>query len=521
MLAQNSALHSGRGLSMYSSAFLPIAQSGMQQHEPLPSEAAAPSAAIVETQTAVINQGGNAWRQQLLAKLDQVKNTEPRGRLAAALGRAPMFRTYYNEVKPEVRSLLTSGQLQQFRHGAMTSGEDRRNALKFVRNQLLKTHPRAKPYRSLGNTYAHIKLRRDSDLLYIATAGGGIFPSANTDLGGHVIRFAGKQTCWQPDALGEAEKQMLEQEHPALLLKDDSGMIDGGAFGNIMIACPVSEEEGPSFMSIKVIDLTGDRVAQELGHSRTFPGDEARAAWNWKNESEIAKLLPCDSPYFSEMHWTAKFVTFAFLGMTLESLGNLRSVLENIRDYCGSDAKLGEELVYATTKGMLEAVAHLHRLGIFHRDLKLENLMPSRLGFIRIYDFGAATTTNTYEKIPGTDSFPGALLYRQPEHPEMNAMTADAFSAGVILEEFANLQPAKHCAAGYDDTEKLNGDTLSEVAHMMLNKSPKARLIVESALQTPHFRRPAMPCDEYASHIQGMALKRKMRTLAHREAPAS
>eukprot|EP00308_Calcidiscus_leptoporus_P012101 CAMPEP_0119400782 /NCGR_PEP_ID=MMETSP1334-20130426/142039_1 /TAXON_ID=127549 /ORGANISM="Calcidiscus leptoporus, Strain RCC1130" /LENGTH=421 /DNA_ID=CAMNT_0007424691 /DNA_START=110 /DNA_END=1375 /DNA_ORIENTATION=+ len=116
---------------------------------------------------------------------------------------------------------------------------------------------------------------------------------------------------------------------------------------------------------------------------------------------------------------------------------------------------LGEDAARGYFHQLIDGVAHLHSVGVIHRDLKLENLMLTHGGTaLRIIDFGLA-----HEYLPlttgGFAEFPlhkrcGSLFYAAPEvytPDEGYSYRADVWSCGVIL--FAMLLaflPVDHAA---------------------------------------------------------------------------
>ena len=40
------------------------------------------------------------------------------------------------------------------------------------------------------------------------------------------------------------------------------------------------------------------------------------------------------------------------------------------------------------------AIEQMHKLGIIHRDLKIENILFDNQGFVKLCDFGSATNSN-------------------------------------------------------------------------------------------------------------------------------
>ena len=55
-----------------------------------------------------------------------------------------------------------------------------------------------------------------------------------------------------------------------------------------------------------------------------------------------------------------------------------------------AEAPLGEALVRGYMSQLTEALAHCHRRGVCHRDLKLENILLAANGQIKLIDFGMA-----------------------------------------------------------------------------------------------------------------------------------
>jgi len=107
--------------------------------------------------------------------------------------------------------------------------------------------------------------------------------------------------------------------------------------------------------------------------------------------------------------------------------GDLLSWLERSLQNKGLDREaLARPLVLEIAK----TVSHMHRLGIAHGDLSLENiLLQGCKGEVRLIDFGASTG-------PRSVGLRGKPSYQAPEchtGKEYDAMAADAFSLGVVL----------------------------------------------------------------------------------------
>ncbi|KAJ2780713.1 serine/threonine protein kinase [Coemansia javaensis] len=118
-----------------------------------------------------------------------------------------------------------------------------------------------------------------------------------------------------------------------------------------------------------------------------------------------------------------------------------------IMEYCPHDlftfvasANMGLDETFCWFKQVCQGVQYLHRIGIAHRDLKLENCLLTDHGIVKIIDFGCATVYKTpFQKEPsqvvgvtGSDPYiaPEVLLSRR--QLPYYAHTADIWSVGIM-----------------------------------------------------------------------------------------
>ena len=64
---------------------------------------------------------------------------------------------------------------------------------------------------------------------------------------------------------------------------------------------------------------------------------------------------------------------------------------------------------------LLSAVWHIHSAGVVHRDLKVENIMLSRSGDVKIIDFGLSNCLKSLEAKGGRGTQCGSPAYAAPE----------------------------------------------------------------------------------------------------------
>lgn len=112
-----------------------------------------------------------------------------------------------------------------------------------------------------------------------------------------------------------------------------------------------------------------------------------------------------------------------------------------ITRYAG-DAGLGLRERVALFRRVCEAIAHGHRKGVIHRDVKPGNILVDGAGDPKVIDFGVAkSTTELARTAPHTAAgqLVGTLLYMSPEQmdgrtEEIDART-DVYALGLVLHE--------------------------------------------------------------------------------------
>jgi eukaryotic-like serine/threonine-protein kinase len=120
--------------------------------------------------------------------------------------------------------------------------------------------------------------------------------------------------------------------------------------------------------------------------------------------------------------------------------------------------ELDEEGAVEAAAQVLEALAHAHRNGIVHRDVKPANIMlegGDRVS-VRVLDFGLAQISEV-ETLTAAGDVPGTLSYIAPERLDGDEATgaADVWSVGVILwEALAGRHPFS-CGSPLDTARRI------------------------------------------------------------------
>lgn len=78
-------------------------------------------------------------------------------------------------------------------------------------------------------------------------------------------------------------------------------------------------------------------------------------------------------------------------------------------DLLSSEGRLDEARTAEYSGQLLEAIRHCHSLGVVHRDVKLENILISQEGKIKLSDFGMARTLRQDERLYGICGTPSYI----------------------------------------------------------------------------------------------------------------
>lgn len=116
--------------------------------------------------------------------------------------------------------------------------------------------------------------------------------------------------------------------------------------------------------------------------------------------------------------------------------------------------------------GICEGLAHLHRSGWVHTDLKPENVLIGADGEVRLSDFGLAielTGTHGHGSPMGTPDYLPPERWKEPlgEHGVKIRTTADIWALGIVIHEvfaaggrpFPGATPTARCAAAQQYAE--------------------------------------------------------------------
>lgn len=129
-----------------------------------------------------------------------------------------------------------------------------------------------------------------------------------------------------------------------------------------------------------------------------------------------------------------------FIVLPLMSGGSLASTLNPRNLSLIKEArvcKLGEPEIALVARQILSGLAHMHKNGFIHRDLKLDNVLWDKEGTIKIADFGHSIRLRLDQEVPAGNHWFGTSYWRAPElvgGTEYDS-SVDIWAFGICLAE--------------------------------------------------------------------------------------
>ena len=168
--------------------------------------------------------------------------------------------------------------------------------------------------------------------------------------------------------------------------------------------------------------LTGSKVA-----IKTYDKSKLKDPAHWKRvHSEIKIMEQVSHPRIARMYEAVETPKRMHLIMECLDGGNLCS-------YVKAKRRLSEDESRKIFFQILQAVEHLHMLGVTHRDIKLENILFAENKDIKVIDFGFSTVCQPGKRLKvfcGTPSYMAPEIVRRTEY---EGKPVDMWSMGILL----------------------------------------------------------------------------------------
>ncbi|CAD6446266.1 729be0f0-a69a-4062-8245-24753447cfb3 [Sclerotinia trifoliorum] len=196
--------------------------------------------------------------------------------------------------------------------------------------------------------------------------------------------------------------------------------IGQGSMGKVKLA---RQAEGGEQVAVKIVPRgsTDDNHNQSRAdRERADHSKEVRTA----REAAIVTLL--NHPYICGMRDVVRTTYHWYMLFEYVNGGQML-------DYIISHGRLKEKQARKFSRQIASALDYCHRNSIVHRDLKIENILISKTGDIKIIDFGLS---NLFAPRNHLKTFCGSLYFAAPELLQAKAYTGpevDVWSFGIVL----------------------------------------------------------------------------------------
>jgi eukaryotic-like serine/threonine-protein kinase len=173
------------------------------------------------------------------------------------------------------------------------------------------------------------------------------------------------------------------------------------------------------------------QVAVKILHDRL--GGDKDVITRFRREAVAAARL--SHPAVVRVFDTGEEEGLEYIVMELCDGRTLQDVLER-------DAPLPPAEAVAIVQTVLHGLAHAHRGGVVHRDVKPRNILFDGNGLVKVTDFGIAKASFA-EDLTTTGNFMGTARYLAPEQVEGGSIDAraDLYATGIVLYELITGRP--------------------------------------------------------------------------------
>jgi eukaryotic-like serine/threonine-protein kinase len=165
---------------------------------------------------------------------------------------------------------------------------------------------------------------------------------------------------------------------------------------------------------------------------KVLRGVEPRGAARFRSEVDVLARL--DHPGLLKLRGSGTHAGVPYLVLDLAQGPTLADEL--------AAGPLAEERAVTVAEQVAEALAHAHRTGVVHRDVKPSNILFDEAGRARLADFGIARLAGT-PSLTGTGQMVGSVPYLAPEQVEGAPVgpPADIYALGLVLIECLTGRP--------------------------------------------------------------------------------
>lgn len=211
-------------------------------------------------------------------------------------------------------------------------------------------------------------------------------------------------------------------------------------------------------------------------------------------QREIAIMRRLNHPHIVKLHEVLATKTKIYLVMEFAQGGELYDRILN-------HGLLDEEHSRRCFHQLISAIQHCHSRGVFHRDLKLDNLLLDENLNIKVTDFGLSATTDQVRPDGMLHTLCGTPAYLAPEtlaRKGYEGDKVDVWQCGVVLYTltvgslpFNDPDVPRQLRKIYRGAVRIPRWVQPDLKHLikrLLDPNPKMRITVDEILEDPWFK---------------------------------
>ncbi|ODQ66768.1 Pkinase-domain-containing protein [Nadsonia fulvescens var. elongata DSM 6958] len=290
-----------------------------------------------------------------------------------------------------------------------------------------------------------------------------------------------------PDEMVPASKPSKPQKRRAIGDWDFVKSIGAGSMGQVKLAHNRNTGE---YGAVKIVPIScsPQHRSRATGTEKGAKKKESDISKDTRTvrEAAIGKLL--HHRYICQLYDIYKMSSHYYMIFEYVSGGQML-------DYIISHGSLKEKHAQKFARGIASALDYCHKNSIVHRDLKIENILISKSGEIKLIDFGLS---NLFSNSTLLKTFCGSLYFAAPELLEAKPYTGpeiDVWSFGVVIfvlvcgkvpfdDQNIMALHAKIKQGRINYPEWLSTEC-HDLLTKMLNINPKERITLTQAMNHP------------------------------------
>ncbi|KAI8380313.1 kinase-like domain-containing protein [Blakeslea trispora] len=220
---------------------------------------------------------------------------------------------------------------------------------------------------------------------------------------------------------------ILESEHPLLertLTRNESA--NKQRMVGKYYLCKTLGKGSMGKVKLAIDSETGEKVAVKIVSRKGKTQKSSEKSREIRTIREASIMLLLNHPNIAQVYEMRQISDSYYLFMEYIDGGQLL-------DYIISHGKLKEKQARQISRQIASALDYCHRNSIVHRDLKVENILISANGNIKIIDFGLS---NVFTAKSHLSTFCGSLYFAAPELLDGRLYTGpevDVWSFGIVI----------------------------------------------------------------------------------------